>query len=74
VDLPGEPVALPGEPALLPGEPALLPALIGGAAAQESAVLLSLTKTGGAKRVRVTSSFRRLRRSGTLIRAALRDR
>lgn len=64
----------PAEPAALPGEPALLPALIGGAAAQESAVLLSLTKTGGAKRVRVTSSFRRLRRSGTLIRAALRDR
>jgi len=62
------------EPAVLPGEPALLPALMGGAAAHESAVLLSLTKTGGAKRVRVTSSFRRLRRSGTLIRAALRDR
>jgi hypothetical protein len=66
----------------LPGEPALLPALVGGAAAQESALLLSMTETGGAKRVRVTSSFRRvsaassrrLRRSGVLIRAALRDR
>src|SRR6185437_2931371 len=67
--------AAPGtaEPAALPGEPALLPVLMGGAAARESAVLLSLPKTGGAKRVRVTSSFRRLRRSGTLIRAALRD-
>jgi 1,2-diacylglycerol 3-beta-galactosyltransferase len=58
----------------LPGEPALLPALVGGAAARQSAVLLALTKTGGAKRVRVTSSFRRLRRSGTLLRTALRDR
>jgi 1,2-diacylglycerol 3-beta-galactosyltransferase len=70
------------EPAGLPGERALLPALIGGAVAQESALLLSMTETGGARRVRVTSSFRRvsaassrkLRRSGVLIRAALRDR
>jgi hypothetical protein len=61
-------------PAGLPGEPALLPALMGGAAARESAVLLSLAKGGGSKRVRVTSSFRRLRRSGALLRTALRDR
>ena len=70
----GTVTAARAESAALPGEPALLPALVDGAAARERAVLLSLMKTGGAKRVRVTSSFRRLRRSGTLIRAALRDR
>src|SRR6185437_3096243 len=39
--------AAPGtaEPAALPGEPALLPVLMGGAAARESAVLLSLPAT-----------------------------
>jgi hypothetical protein len=70
----GTVTAARAESAALPGQPALLPALVDGAAARERAVLLSLMKTGGAKRVRVTSSFRRLRRSGTLIRAALRDR
>jgi 1,2-diacylglycerol 3-beta-galactosyltransferase len=61
------------EPTGLPGERALLPALVGGAAAAETALIKSLTDTGRAKRIRA-GSFRRLRRSGTLLRTALRDR
>jgi hypothetical protein len=69
---PGAPV---GEQADLPGERALLPVLVGGTVARENALIVALTDTadsGG--RVRASSSLRRLRRSGVLIRAALRDR
>ena len=62
-----------GEPLGLPGERALLPALVDGAAAAETALIKSLTATGRVKRVRA-ASFRRLRRPGTLLRTALRDR
>ena len=59
----------------LPGERTLLPALVGGAVAREGALILSLTDTADSdRRVRASSSLRRLRRSGVLIRAALRDR
>jgi hypothetical protein len=59
----------------LPGERALLPALIGGAVARESALIVALTDTADSdRRVRASSSLRRLRRSGVLIRGALRDR
>ena len=59
----------------LPGERALLPALVGGAAARENALIVALTDTADSdRRVRASSSLRRLRRSGVLIRAALRDR
>jgi 1,2-diacylglycerol 3-beta-galactosyltransferase len=59
----------------LPGERALLPALVGGAVARESALLATLADTADSgRRVRASSSLRRLRRSGVLIRAALRDR
>ena len=59
----------------LPGERALLPALVGGAVARESALIVALTDAADAdRRVRASSSLRRLRRSGVLIRAALRDR
>ncbi|HEX3713022.1 MAG TPA: hypothetical protein VHV09_09515, partial [Trebonia sp.] len=64
-----------GERAGFPGERALLPALVGGAVATESALILSLTEAAGSgRRVRASASLRRLRRSGVLIRAALRDR
>jgi hypothetical protein len=64
-----------GDRAGLPGERALLPALVGGAVAAENALILSLTETADSdRRVRASSSLRRLRRSGVLIRAALRDR
>jgi 1,2-diacylglycerol 3-beta-galactosyltransferase len=68
-----DPGAGVAEPAGLPGERAPLPVLVDGATAEETALLKSLTATGRAKRVRA-ASFRRLRRSGTLIRSALRDR
>ena len=72
---PGTPASAVGEQAGLPGERALLPALIGGAVAAESALILSLTDTADSgRRVRASASLRRLRRSGVLIRAALRDR
>jgi 1,2-diacylglycerol 3-beta-galactosyltransferase len=59
----------------LPGERALLPALVGGAVARESALIVALTDTADSdRRVRASSSLRRLRRSGVLIRGALRDR
>jgi hypothetical protein len=64
-----------GERAGLPGERALFPALVGGAVATESALILSLTEAADSgRRVRASASLRRLRRSGVLIRAALRDR
>jgi hypothetical protein len=71
----GGPAGTADERAGLPGERALLPALVGGAAAAESALILSLTEAADSdRRVRASSSLRRLRRSGVLIRAALRDR
>jgi 1,2-diacylglycerol 3-beta-galactosyltransferase len=54
---------------------ALLPALVGGAIAEESALLFSLTDAADPdRRFRTAVSLKRLRRSGVLIRAALRDR
>jgi hypothetical protein len=71
----GTPAGTAGERAGLPGERALLPALVGGAVATENALILSLTETADSdRRVRASSSLKRLRRSGVLIRAALRDR
>lgn len=58
----------------LPGEPALLPELAGGAAARESAILLSMTEAGGPRPPRAAASLRRLRRPRVLLRAAPRDR
>jgi 1,2-diacylglycerol 3-beta-galactosyltransferase len=58
----------------LPGERALLPALIGGPGARESALIMSLADPADSEGRAGTSSLRRLRRSGVLIRAALRDR
>jgi hypothetical protein len=59
----------------LAGERALLPALVGGAVARENALIVALTDTADSeRRVRASSSLRRLRRSGVLIRGALRDR
>jgi hypothetical protein len=59
----------------LAGERALLPALVGGAVARENALIVALTDTADSdRRVRASSSLRRLRRSGVLIRSALRDR
>jgi 1,2-diacylglycerol 3-beta-galactosyltransferase len=60
---------------LPPGERALLPALVGSAVARENALLMSLADAPGPRRnARASASLRRLRRSGVLIRAALRDR
>jgi 1,2-diacylglycerol 3-beta-galactosyltransferase len=59
----------------LSGERALLPALVGSAVARENAVIMSLADAADpGRRVRASSSLRRLRRSGVLIRGALRDR
>jgi 1,2-diacylglycerol 3-beta-galactosyltransferase len=76
---PGEAgVSTPGDTAGdrggLPGERALLPALVGGPVAAESALVLSLADTADSDRCAGSASLRRLRRSGVLIRAALRDR
>ena len=72
---PGTPASAVGEQAGLPGERALLPVLVGGTVARENALLVALTDTAdSAGRVRASSSLRRLRRSGVLIRAARRDR
>ena len=65
----------PDERTGLPGERALLSALVGGAVARENALILSLTDAADPdRRARGSSSLRRLRRSGVLIRSALRDR
>ena len=59
----------------LPGERALLSALVGSAVARENALIMSLADPADSGRhARASSSLRRLRRSGVLIRAALRDR
>jgi hypothetical protein len=72
---PEAPAGADGDLTGLPGERALLPALVGGAVARESALIVALTDTADAdRRLRASSSLRRLRRSGVLIRAALRDR
>jgi 1,2-diacylglycerol 3-beta-galactosyltransferase len=72
---PEAPAGADGDRSGLPGERALLPALVGGAVARESALIVALTDAAdGNRRVRASSSLRRLRRSGVLIRAALRDR
>jgi 1,2-diacylglycerol 3-beta-galactosyltransferase len=72
---PEAPVGADGDLTGLSGERALLPALVGGAVARESALIVALTDTADAdRRLRASSSLRRLRRSGVLIRAALRDR
>ena len=56
-------------------ERALLPALVGGAIAEESALIFPVTDAAESRRrPRASSSFKRLRRSGVLIRGALRDR
>ena len=68
-------LAAAGELTGLPGERALFSALVGGAVARENALILSLTDAADSdRRARGSSSLRRLRRSGVLIRAALRDR
>jgi hypothetical protein len=67
--------AADGDRTGLAGERALLPALVGGAVARENALIVALTDTADSdRRVRASSSLRRLRRSGVLIRSALRDR
>ncbi len=72
---PEAPAGADGDRTGLPGERALLPALVGGAVARENALIVALTDTADAdRRVRTSSSLRRLRRSGVLIRSALRDR
>jgi 1,2-diacylglycerol 3-beta-galactosyltransferase len=72
---PEAPAGADGDRSGLPGERALLPAFVGGAVARESALIVALTDAADAdRRVRASSSLRRLRRSGVLIRAALRDR
>jgi hypothetical protein len=72
---PEAPAGADGDRTGLPGERALLPALVGGAGARENALIVALTDTADSdRRVRASSSLRRLRRSGVLIRRALRDR
>jgi 1,2-diacylglycerol 3-beta-galactosyltransferase len=72
---PGTPAGAGDERTGLPGERALLPALVGSAVAGENARIMSLTDPAGpARHARASASLRRLRRSGVLIRAALRDR
>ena len=72
---PGTPAGAGDERAGLRGERALLPALVGSAVAGENALIMSLADPAGpARAARASASLRRLRRSGVLIRAALRDR
>jgi 1,2-diacylglycerol 3-beta-galactosyltransferase len=72
---PGVAVPADAEPAEPASERTLLPALVGGAVEGEGALLFSLTDPAdSARRPRAAASFKRLRRSGVLIRAALRDR
>jgi 1,2-diacylglycerol 3-beta-galactosyltransferase len=69
-----DPADAAGDPGGRPVERALLPAVAGGSAARESALMVSLTDTTDSDRRAPGSSLRRLRRSGVLLRATLRDR